>query len=89
MSTVSQSVPVQQAEKLRVELSKGPIRFGFVKKDKANVRYALGTTNLSNIPREKHPKGGGRPAVKTVPFFDLTINSWRSVSVESVVFGEM
>ena len=89
MSTVKQTVPVQHVEHLRDQLGKGPVRFGFVKKAGDAVRYALGTTCLENIPKEKHPKGTGRKAVKTVPFFDLTLNNWRSVSVTSLVFGEI
>ena len=89
MSTLTQSIPVQNSEMLREALTKGPVRFSFVKKAKFALRTAVGTTCLTNIPTDKHPKGTGRPAVKTVPFFDLLAQSWRSVSVESLVFGEI
>ena len=87
MSTLTQSIPVNDVETLKAELAKGPVTFNFVKKAKTAVRSALGTTCLTSIPTDKHPKGTGRPAVKTVPFFDLKIQQWRSVSIESLVFG--
>jgi len=87
MSTLTQSIPVNDVASLRTALATGPVNFNFVKKAKDAVRTALGTTCLTSIPSDKHPKGTGRPAVKTVPFFDLKIQKWRSVSVESLVFG--
>lgn len=87
MSTLTQSTPVNSVESLRAALAAGPVTFNFVKKAKDAVRSALGTTCLTSIPADKHPKGTGRPAVKTVPFFDLKIQKWRSVSIESLVFG--
>lgn len=87
MSTLNQSIPVVDAETLRQELTKGPVRFTFVKKGEKALRTAMGTTCLTNIPEKNHPKGVRRPAVKTVPFFDLMLGAWRSVSVQSLVFG--
>jgi len=88
MSTLKQSVPVANHESLREELTKGIVRFTFVKKGEKELRTATGTTCLTNIPEKFHPKGVRRPAVKTVPFFDLLVQSWRSVSVQSLVFSQ-
>ena len=88
MSTVKQTVPVQSVEHLKEQLGLGPVSFGFVKKAKDGFRKALGTTCLSMIPADKHPKGIRKASAKSVPFYDLTIQNWRSVSAESLVFGE-
>ena len=88
MSTVKQTVPVQSVEQLKEQLVLGPVSFGFVKKAKDGFRKALGTTCLSMIPTDKHPKGVRKPAVNSVPFYDLTIGKWRSVSCSSLIFGE-
>jgi len=87
MSTLTQSIPIKNVEQLREELQKGPVRFSFVKKSQEALRNAVGTTNLANIPTDKHPNGRGRKAIKSVPFFDLMENSWKSVSISSLVFG--
>jgi hypothetical protein len=87
MSTLKQSIPVANHESLREELTKGIVRFTFVKKGEKELRSATGTTCLTNIPEKFHPKGVRRPAVKTVPFFDINISKWRSVSTSSLVFS--
>ena len=88
MSTIKQTVPVQTVEQLKEQLGHGPVSFGFVKKAKDGFRKAVGTTNLSMIPADKHPKGLRKATDKAVAFYDLLLGNWRSVSSESLVFAE-
>lgn len=73
------------ANELKRQLARGVVQFAF-KKLGGELRTAVGTTNLSNIPRESHPKGV-RPAPESiVAFFDLEKREWRAASVNSEIF---
>ena len=87
MSTLKQTVPATTVEQLKEQLGLGPVSFGFVKKAKDGFRQALGTTCLKNIPMDKHPKGIRKASEKSVTFFDLISQEWRSFSTSSLVFG--
>lgn len=63
-------------------LSKGVIKFQFKKVD-GSIRTAVGTTNLSLIDKDFHPKGIKKCSDKIIPFFDLEKNSWRSLKSDS------
>ena len=67
------------------ELNNGIIKF-FFQKVGGKLRIAHGTTNLANIPSEHQPSGGSA-ARNVIPFFDVNLQEWRSVSKESVVWG--
>jgi hypothetical protein len=67
-------------ETLRSRLREGVVQFAF-KKVNGTLRTAVGTTNLTTIPTEHHPKGTGNPSDKSVRFFDIEKREWRSVSV--------
>ena len=70
--------------KLQKALSAGQtVLIEFVKKD-SSVRRARVTTNLSNIPAEKHPKGG-KSSKKTICFFDLKKGDWISCCAERLM----
>lgn len=70
---------------LKRALARGVVQFAF-KKLGGELRTAVGTTSLSSIPRENHPKGV-RPAPESiVAFFDLEKREWRAVSARTEIF---
>lgn len=71
---------------LRAELRKGVLAFGFKKLD-GTFRTAVGTTNLSLIPAEHHPKGRRESSPRAVVFFDVEKREWRSLSTRVEVFA--
>ena len=73
------------AEILRARLNEGRLEFAFKKKD-GSLRTAIGTTDLSSIPREAHPQGVREASNKVVTFFDLEKLEWRSVSVLQEIY---
>ena len=83
-----QSLALKQAwwfESFRDALANGFARFTYYKKD-GTTRTALGTRSPSLIPVDKAPKGEVKidkweDIVKTIPYFDLDKNEWRSFSV--------
>ena len=89
---LSQSPALKQAwwfESFRDALANGLARFTYVKKD-YSTRTALGTRSPLLIPTDKLPKcpqtndeWEERP--KTIPYFDLEKNEWRSFDVLNFV----
>lgn len=83
-----QSLALKQAwwfESFRDALSHGFARFTYFKKD-GTTRTALGTRSSVLIPTDKLPKGQmeinkWEDIVKSIPYFDLEMNEWRSFSV--------
>jgi len=78
-------------ESFRDALSNGFARFTYHKKD-GTVRQALGTRSPSLIPTDKLPKGDMSDGaatwednVKSIPYFDLDKNEWRSFNVLNFV----
>ena len=67
-------------DELRSKLRDGATQFAFKKVD-GTLRTALGTTNLTTIPTESHPKGVRASSPNQVTFFDLEKREWRSVSI--------
>lgn len=66
-------------------LSKNGMVVTFIKKD-GTERVMRCTTNLNNVPSEKHPKGTGTGSTETVKkVFDLDKQEWRSFRVDSVI----
>jgi hypothetical protein len=80
-----QRLPQTTISELRTRLQSGIVHFAFQTKN-GNIRFAMGTTNLSHIPSDSHPKGN-TPSPKVLPFYDLDIQGWRSVSIEKIVYG--
>lgn len=86
----SQSLALKQAwwfESFRDALSNGFARFTYYKKD-GTTRTAFGTRAPSLIPVDKLPKVEmadwadiWNDGVKTIPYFDLDKNEWRSFNV--------
>jgi hypothetical protein len=72
-------------EGLRSRLRNGVVQFAFKKLD-GSLRTAFGTTNLSSIPVDHHPKGVRDSSSRAVVFFDLEKQAWRSLSVRVEVF---
>jgi hypothetical protein len=70
---------------LRETLRRGVTQFAFKKLD-GTLRTAVGTTNLSSIPTEMHPKGIRQSSPNAVVFFDIEKREWRSVSVRQEMF---
>ena len=73
-------------ERLRSRLRGGVVMFAFKKLD-GTLRTAVGTTNLSTIPSEHHPKGSREPSPRVVVFFDVEKREWRSLSTRVEVFA--
>ena len=86
----NQSCALKQAwwfESFRDALTNGFARFTFYKKD-GTFRRALGTRSPSLIPVDKLPKGDlsddlgiWEGSAKTIPYFDLDKNEWRSFDI--------
>ena len=76
--------PIDPSE-LRALLRCRVVQFAFKKKD-GTLRTALGTTNLSSIPAERHPLGVRESSPSVVTFFDMEKRQWRSVSVRNEIF---
>ena len=87
-----QSLALKQAwwfESFRDALANGFARFTYYKKD-GTTRTALGTRSSVLIPTDKLPKGQleineWEDIVKSIPYFDLDKNEWRSFSVLNFV----
>lgn len=77
--------PITHSE-LRARLRTGIVHFAF-KKLNGDLRAAVGTTSLTSIPIDKHPKGGRESSPKAVVFFDIEKREWRSVSTLQEVFA--
>jgi len=74
------------ANQLALKLAKGGITtFSFVKRN-GDLRSAKATTDKKFIPKDKRATITNEMASKSVPFFDLTINQWRSVSLDSPIY---
>ena len=73
------------APDLKRALARGIVQFAF-KKLGGELRTAVGTTNLSSIPVESHPKGTRPASEKVVAFFDIEKREWRAVSTASEIF---
>lgn len=71
---------------LRARLRTGIVHFAFKKLD-GDLRAAVGTTNLSSIPSELHPKGRRESSPRAVVFFDIEKREWRSLSTRVEVFA--
>lgn len=71
-------------EKVKEALNNYKAYFKFRKLD-GEVRHALGTTNLNDVPVDKHPKGIKQGAKEVVTFFDLQKEEWRSFRKDSFI----
>ena len=76
----------KNASKLSKNLTNGIVTFFYRKKD-GQIRSAVGTTNLSLIPKESIPSTSGITLTNNVQkYFDFTVNAWRSVKIENITF---
>lgn len=66
-------------------LTEGRVTFIF-KTKKGAMRKAIGTTNLSLIRWQDHPLGMKNQSPKAVPFYDLELKQWRSMSAGAECF---
>jgi len=74
-------------ESLRDAMNNGFVQFTYTKKD-GSTRTALGTRSPLLVPADKAPKGNSdngdeawNDSVKSIPYFDLEKNEWRSFNV--------
>ena len=72
-------------DELKRTLAQRVVQFAFRKLD-GSLRTAVGTTNLSNVPVDKHPQGVRESSPKAVVYFDIEKKEWRSVSRQVDVF---
>jgi hypothetical protein len=79
-------IPAIDLADLRNQLRTGIAKFAYVKKD-GSLRLAIGTLKMDSVPESKHPKGVRESSPKVLVYFDLERQDWRSVSVETLVFG--
>ena len=84
MEKNSESNALALAQKLKVALHHGKVRFSF-RKDNGEERRAYGTLKFSDIPEDKHPKGTGRTSPDVIAFFDLEKEAWRSCRATSII----
>ena len=87
MAKARKTVAEKMATKLSKNLTSGVVTF-FYRKKNGEVRSAVGTTNLSLIPKEWQPKTKNSVTLSgdVQKYFDFTVNDWRSVKVENVTF---
>jgi len=70
--------------RFREQLSKGIIRFSFRKIETGEIREAIGTRHRLLIPEDDAPQrrlDAHFEQLKTIPFFDLQKQQWRSFNV--------
>ncbi len=67
---------------LRKILREKIVDFEFIKLDNTR-RPAKGTTKMTIVPKDKHPKGIRPSSNKVATFYDLNKKDWRCVSVRS------
>lgn len=65
-------------------LKNGVVAFEFIKKDGTN-RRAIGTTDLTYVPCDKHPKEDKKTTMFIQAYFDLQENEWRSFDIRRFV----
>ncbi len=72
---------------MKSRLSSGVVNFSFVKVSTGEVRAAVGTRDLANIPTEFHPKGTSTKPETTnvVSYFDLDAAGWRSFDITNLI----
>lgn len=72
-------------QELREALNQGVVEFAFKKLD-GTLRTAVGTTALTRIPDESHPKGKRASSPKVVVFYDIEKRQWRSLRATQEAF---
>ena len=87
MAKAKKSEAEKMASKLSKNLTNGVVTF-FYRKKNGEVRSAVGTTNLSLVPKESQPKMKNSVTLSgTVQkYFDFTVNDWRSVKTENITW---
>ena len=85
LKTNSMNLLESTHEALKQKLARGVVQFAFKKLD-GSLRTAVGTTNLSNVPVDHHPKGVREASSKVTVYFDIEKKEWRSVSKRVEVF---
>jgi len=64
--------------------------FTFVKVSTGEIREAVGTRNLKNIPAEKHPKKKSENPtlnINAIPYFDANKEAWRSFKPHTLLLN--
>ena len=74
------------AEQLKQKLSGPiPVRFTFTKKD-GQIRHAIGTRYIDNIPGGAAPTGSRKESTTAVSYYDYTVQAWRSLTKDTEIF---
>ena len=72
-------------EKLIEKLQNSIVSFSFYKANN-EIRYAVGTQDLTLVPLDKHPKvNNSLVTTKTIVYFDYIKQSWRSFNKTSLI----
>lgn len=71
-------------DELRAALKSSVVNFTFTKLN-GEIREAKGTTNPDLIPEEYRSKSTRKSSGKVMTYFDLHVNGFRSVSLDSKV----
>ena len=74
-------------EGFRKQLSEGKYRFSYVKLD-GSIREAVGTLDMSLIPKEHHPKGltdSDTKSSNAFAYYDLKAGGWRSFCLDNFI----
>lgn len=66
-------------------LSTSCVHFAYRKRS-GELRIAYGTTMMSLIPEENHPKGTGTEKVGVKSYWDLNSEGWRSYDPNQVIW---
>ena len=73
-----------RAYRLIKRMRKGEVMFAFEKKD-GSLRYAKGTLSVNNIPQVFAPKGIRRDNYKSINYFDIEKQEWRSFKTQNLL----
>lgn len=83
---VMSNLKAKTAKQLATALAKKEtLTFSFVKRN-GDLRSARATTHNSLIPKAKQATITNEQSMNSVRFFDLTINEWRSVAVDTPIY---
>lgn len=82
---ITETITQIEIQDLQVELENRIVKFVYEKLD-GTLRDAIGTRSLEHIPTQCHPKGCGVPKTKSLPYYDIEKEAWRSMSAATKTY---